>query len=300
MLNYEIINLGNTRNKRVKTNKIYYYDLLESTQTLAISLAEENIHLNEGKVIASKSQTRGRGRNNRQWISPEGGLWFSIIIKPKFSHDLSSFLPLISALSICNSINKISNVHATIKWPNDILINKKKVSGILIDSNLFHDVIDKNNNKNSLKEKYYSVIGIGINLNVETKNIISNLSNEYNNKPFQEISSLKNEVDNVIQSKKEELFNIKKLLKSILQDFEDLLLQLESNDTNLINNILISYKQLCETVGKNVCCYHNNKLLFCGHVKDIDNDGSLLIQKENEISVINLYSGDLSIRYKND
>ena len=85
-----------------------------------------------------------------------------------------------------------------------------------------------------------------------------------------------------------------------MQEFEDLLLQLESNNTETINKILISYKQHCETIDKNVCCYHNNKLLFCGYVKDIDNDGSLLIQKENEINVVNLYSGDLSIRYNND
>ena len=139
ILNYEIINLNNTRNKRIKTDKIHYYDLLESTQTLAISLAEENIDLNDGIVILSKTQTKGKGRHNRQWISPEGGLWFSLIIKPKFSINLLGFLPIISALSICNSINKISNLNTKIKWPNDILINTKKVSGILIDSNYFYD-----------------------------------------------------------------------------------------------------------------------------------------------------------------
>ncbi len=155
--------------------KIIRYKNVKSTQNIANNLAKKG--MKEGIVIITEKQSCGRGRNNNNWFSPKGGLWLSIILRPKNKINFTQLFGLIIAYLISSTIKDVTKIITTIKLPNDILINKKKVCGILVDSIFKGNKID------------YIIIGIGININFRTKilpkEIISNsttLRDEYGKK----------------------------------------------------------------------------------------------------------------------
>ena len=152
--------------------KIIRYKNIKSTQIIANNLAKKG--MKEGVIILTEKQSCGKGRNNNNWFSPKGGLWLSIILRPKNKINFTQLFGLIIAYLISLTIKDITKIITTIKLPNDILINKKKVCGILVDSIFKGNKID------------YMIIGIGININFRTKilpkEIISNsttLRDEY-------------------------------------------------------------------------------------------------------------------------
>ena len=113
-----------------------------------IAMGEE-----EGTVIIAEEQTDGRGRLGRAWTSPKGsGIWMSIIIKPKIAQMDASKVTQITAASVYSAISEMG-IETNIKWPNDILVNGKKVVGILTELSAEIDCIK------------YVVVGIGINVN---------------------------------------------------------------------------------------------------------------------------------------
>jgi len=114
-----------------------------------------------GTVILAEQQLKGRGTLERKWISPRGGIWFSVIIRPCIPPEKISFLSLAAALAVCETLIEKTMLFPKIKWPNDILINHKKVSGILVDAAIKGRKLE------------YAVVGIGINANVDVKKIIS-------------------------------------------------------------------------------------------------------------------------------
>ena len=103
--------------------RIYHYNKIKSTQLLAISLAETNINTEHGTVIVADEQDEGIGRGKKKWASPRGGLWMSLIIKPKIEFAKINMISVISAISVCEAINDIYQLKTFIKWPNDFLIN---------------------------------------------------------------------------------------------------------------------------------------------------------------------------------
>jgi|YelNatPaOPRAMG01_1025707.scaffolds.fasta_scaffold05944_8 BirA family biotin operon repressor/biotin-[acetyl-CoA-carboxylase] ligase len=131
--------------------KIYYYREVDSTMDLAHKFAEKGI--SEGSIILADIQRKGRGRKGNKWYSPEGGLWFSIILYPKLQDikDLN-FFPLLIGVSVLQGLQDFLSQPINLKWPNDLEIDGKKVGGIIIEGKW------ENNN---LK---YLIIGIGINL----------------------------------------------------------------------------------------------------------------------------------------
>ena len=130
---------------------IVYEEVMESTNTYAKMLGEENV-MNDAVVIA-KRQTAGRGRRGRNWISPEGNCYISLLLKPSIKTEHASRLTLVTAIALAETIKNVSGLETQIKWPNDVVIAGKKICGILTESST--DV-------NDLK---YVVIGIGINAN---------------------------------------------------------------------------------------------------------------------------------------
>lgn len=130
---------------------IVYEEVMESTNTYAKMLGEENV-MNDAVVIA-KRQTAGRGRRGRNWISPEGNCYISLLLKPSIKTEHASRLTLVTAIALAETIKNVYGLETQIKWPNDVVIAGKKICGILTESST--DV-------NDLK---YVVIGIGINAN---------------------------------------------------------------------------------------------------------------------------------------
>ena len=135
---------------------LFVYDTVDSTNITAKELALTGAA--EGTVVVSRVQTHGRGRFDRTWESPEGGLYFSFILSPGIPANHLSLLPLATAVAVARTIESFG-VHATIKWPNDLRIGEKKIVGILLESEA----------KDSAMK--YVVVGIGVNLNTDMKKL---------------------------------------------------------------------------------------------------------------------------------
>lgn len=112
--------------------KIIAHDELDSTNDLAKNLLVEGAE--EGTVVLADAQTRGRGRLGRSWYSEKGtGLYFSVLLKPPLAPEQYSQLTLMAAVACVTAINQLTRERASLKWPNDILLNRRKVGGILAE-----------------------------------------------------------------------------------------------------------------------------------------------------------------------
>ncbi len=139
------------KNSKIIGKEILYFESINSTNSLALKLIETSHK--DGTVIIANEQLAGRGRFERRWISPaKKNLYMSIILSPELSLKNLSFLSLMTAVSCASAIRKLTPLNVSIKWPNDIVVEEKKLGGILIETKTY-------------KEKIYAILGIGINVN---------------------------------------------------------------------------------------------------------------------------------------
>ncbi|MCY3854093.1 MAG: biotin--[acetyl-CoA-carboxylase] ligase [Thaumarchaeota archaeon] len=192
------------RNLKTKIlgNKIYYFNKLTSTQDFALKIVEKH---ENGAVIISDTQVEGRGRYGRKWLSDKGSLCFSVIIYPDISVPMLNFFSIVAALALSITIEGIIKLKPVIKYPNDVLLNGKKVAGILIDSSIEYNVI------------HYVIIGFGINFDIDT---------DYINNKLQELGS-NYHAGTLLHH---ESFTKIQFLQSLLFEFESLIKRLEDND----------------------------------------------------------------------
>jgi BirA family biotin operon repressor/biotin-[acetyl-CoA-carboxylase] ligase len=133
-------------------NKIFTYDSIDSTNACAKTLASTGAE--EGTVVIAEYQTAGRGRLGRTWQAESGSsLLFSTIIRPTVEINKVGLLPFFAAAGVALALETITGARYECKWPNDVLLNRKKCCGILLESSFQHNVLD------------YAVIGIGVNVN---------------------------------------------------------------------------------------------------------------------------------------
>lgn len=136
-------------------NELFYTPVIDSTNTKAKQLAEEGYP--NGTVVIAERQNTGRGRRGRTWESPEGeGIFMTLMLRPMIKPDNASMLTLVAALAVAAAIRKCTGKAAGIKWPNDIVMNGKKVCGILTEMSTQADYVN------------HIVAGIGINVYNET------------------------------------------------------------------------------------------------------------------------------------
>jgi len=109
--------------------------------------------------VVSEVQTHGRGRSGRSWRSPKGGLWFSIIIRPKIPIDQIPFLQFLFASALRKGVEEVYGVQSEVKWPNDLVVGWKKLAGVLIETKI------------SGPELVYAIIGIGLNVNLTAEQL---------------------------------------------------------------------------------------------------------------------------------
>ena len=137
--------------------KIIRYKRISSTNTTAKTLAEKRAA--EWTVVTAEVQTQGRGRSGRSWKSPKGGLWFSPIIRPKIPIDRIPLLQFWVANALRKGIEEVYGVQSEVKWPNDLVVNWKKLAGILIETKI------------SGPELIYAVVGVGLNVNLTAEEL---------------------------------------------------------------------------------------------------------------------------------
>lgn len=134
--------------------EIIYFDSTASTNDTAFEIARGRENPG-GLVIVADSQTRGRGRMGRRWISPPGvNLYFTVVLNSPFSPEESSIFVIASAVAAAEAIRKYAGLNATIKWPNDIMINGRKTGGILVEM------------KSGTTTENLVAIGFGLNVNM--------------------------------------------------------------------------------------------------------------------------------------
>lgn len=264
--------------KKLKTKligrQIYYYEELGSTQELAIYLAENNSEVTavNGTAILAERQERGRGRINSKWISPSGGIWLSIILKPNMPANKSPLLKFIAALAVCDTIAQNTGLESKVKWPNDILINHKKVCGILLDIATKGSSIE------------YAVIGIGINANVNIRKILPYIPDHKGNDVS--VTSLKNELSG-------KYVNRPSFLKLLFERLEHYYCYLEKEDLGGVV-ILNQIKDRLDILNAVVTIQEKDKKIE-GLVVGLGLDGSLVLKK-NDGSLIEVLSGDTRSR----
>ncbi len=131
----------------------------DSTNRVAHDIASKNAQ--SGTVVFAETQSQGRGRLGRQWSSPSGGLYFSVLLRPKLNIEELPKITLQTAESVCRVLNKHYQIDAKTKWPNDVWVGGKKICGILTETRAEADRV------------FYVVIGIGINVNSLLKSLPS-------------------------------------------------------------------------------------------------------------------------------
>ncbi len=234
---------------------IYYKEETESTNIDA----KENVCCETGSVFISSMQTKGRGRQGRYWESKKNeGIFMSILLKPDISPDKLSAITLLASLSICSVLEKYLN-DTKIKWPNDIIINNRKISGIL------SEVVFDNDKANV-------IIGIGVNVN---------------NKAFVDDLAFK-ATSLFIETKNE--FKIENIIAEILNKFER---EYERFLNDGISPFIEEYKKKCITINKNVRIIHPSGD-FDAIAIDVTDKGELVVKKDDENIILN--SCEISVR----
>ena len=241
--------------------RVYYFEEIDSTQNFAQNIAADKKE--NGTIIIAEKQTSGRGRLDRKWTSPKGGIWFSLIIHPKFDVSSSTLIPILSAVALSKSIKSVLDIETEVKWPNDITMNGKKVAGVLVDASFQTNSID------------YLILGIGINFDIDTKKLEKRLTKTPN---FYGIDSLRG---------KEDKTPPKKLLKEFLLQFEKNLFQLDKGEKS---KIIKEWTKRAAGIGKKITINTSNGKIS-GISQGIDNDGALKVKTRNEIKKI--YVGDV-------
>lgn len=234
-----------------------YCDEINSTNSEL--LAGKQQYKKNGTVLLAEKQLSGKGRKNRTWQSAKGlNLTFSILLIKDMVAKLNvNHLTLAASLAVSMAIENLYQLRTELKWPNDVLINKKKVAGILIETSY----------KGSKLERL--VIGIGINLNQIT------FHGNFNFPP----TSLKLEMGNDIDREN--------MLAEILNIFEELLFELEKNSENILNE----WRSKCKMIGDKITITENDKVKS-GIFYDIDDNGFLLLKRND--SVEKIHFGDVS------
>lgn len=135
--------------------EVLYFDTIDSTNTKAQELAEKGYP--SGTLVVADKQESGKGRRGRSWVSPSGtGIFMTLMIKSDINPNNASMLTLVAALAVAKAITSVTGEEAMIKWPNDIVVNGKKVCGILTEMNAQFDYINN------------IVVGVGINVHNES------------------------------------------------------------------------------------------------------------------------------------
>lgn len=232
---------ASVRDKLMKMFRTLNFKKLTSTNDKAKEFAKKGDY---NLAIIAEQQEKGRGRFNRKWDSSLGGLYMSLLLKEN-NLEKAKYLTLIASVSVAISILKISNLKAKVKWPNDVLVNDKKICGILTETI-------------SGKESY-ALIGIG--LNVNQKIFPKNISNKS--------TSL------IIETNKK--FNIKKISNIILKEFSVFYKYYKNKN---YDKIIEKWKKYSHTLGKKV----EAKTLagkYTGKAMNIDKDCNLILKLKN-------------------
>ncbi|MGD9082012.1 MAG: biotin--[acetyl-CoA-carboxylase] ligase [Desulfobacterales bacterium] len=220
--------------------KIHYFDRVTSTMDVAGNLARN--HAPDFTVVIAGRQSKGRGRLKRTWLSSQGGLYFTIILRPQIPPALSSRVNFAASMILARTLSNMFHIDARVKWPNDILIHERKVAGLLSEMEAETDMVTFIN------------IGMGVNVNNDPS-------------PREPMAiSLKKILGRNISKKQ--------LLSEFLNEFENRM----NNGT--LDNVISEWKTYTMTIGRQVTVVtpHDE---FKGLAMDVDDTGALMLKLQD-------------------
>ena len=234
---------------------VSYHETADTTMRLAAGEAAAGAP--EGTVVLAEEQTAGRGRMQRSWVSPPGvNLYFTLVLRPTLDH--LRYLAVIAPLSVSLAIEETTGLFPRIKWPNDVLIEGKKVSGILLESMITG--VDVAN----------ATHGIGINCNFD--------------------ATAHEEIRDIATSLMTQLgrdVSREEVLAATLDNYESLYEALRRGEV-----ISMDWKQRLDTLGKPVRIERAGGGFEAGTVVDADSDGSLILRRDDG-SHVRIESGEV-------
>ena len=230
--------------------RIHYFREIGSTMDAARELARKGAA--EGTIVIAETQTRGRGRLGREWLSPQGGIYLTLILRPRISPAYAPRINLMVSIAVASTIRELFGLRAELKWPNDVQIGGKKVCGILAEMSAEMDVVNFVN------------VGIGTNVN----NSMSR---------FREVAtSLKDELGREISRKR--------FLSALLAEMD------ERRAILMEPELLQEYRRLSCTLGRDVRMTSLGEEVT-GKAIDVDAMGALVL-KEKDGSLRTVVVGD--------
>ncbi|UCF59466.1 MAG: biotin--[acetyl-CoA-carboxylase] ligase, partial [Candidatus Bathyarchaeota archaeon] len=212
----------------------------------------------------AETQAKGRGRLGREWVSPTGGLWFSLILRPKLRPSEAVKLTFMAGLTVAKVLREMFDLRVETKWPNDVLVNERKICGILTEMNTTGETVN------------FVVVGVGVNTNFDVE------------KAFPEhlrrvATSLENELGRKVR--------LEELFWRLLETMENLY---ELFTKEGFNSILEEWKNYAGFLGRQVEVTSPTEKLS-GLALDVDHDGALVLGLENG-TTRRVFVGDTSLR----
>jgi BirA family biotin operon repressor/biotin-[acetyl-CoA-carboxylase] ligase len=240
--------------------EIISYTKVDSTNDVAYSLAEKGAR--EGLVVLADEQVKGKGRLGRRWVSPpKGGIYLSVVLRPKIVPNEIPKITLVSAVAAALAMRELTGLEAMIKWPNDILINDKKVCGILTEMKAEQDSVG------------FVVVGIGVNVNTSAGILPKGASSLQAETPKRRAAEAISRVE---------------LARLILENLEK---QYNIFKEEGFEPIAAEWKGLSAMLGSRVKVVLPNRT-YEGQVRDLDGDGFLVIRRDTGI-LEKVSSGDI-------
>ena len=242
-------------------SEIVCYDEIGSTNVEAAKLAEQG--WKHGTLVVADSQNGGKGRRGRSWYTPEStAIAMSFLLKPQWKPEYAPMLTLVQAMAVAEAIEEVCGIMTQIKWPNDILVNEKKVCGILTEMNLCGTKIAS------------VIIGTGINVNQD----------DFPQELSEIATSLKKETK-YIQCREELIAAICKKFETYYEEFT------KSKNLSYVKD---AYNTRLISAGRSVRVL-DPKGEYTGEAMGINDQGELLVKKEDG-NIVNVYAGEVSVR----
>jgi BirA family biotin operon repressor/biotin-[acetyl-CoA-carboxylase] ligase len=227
---------------------IQVFEQTTSTNDVIEKLARDGVK--EGVVVFAESQTRGRGRLGRKWISPaHKGLWFSVLLRPDLRPQETTQLTVASATALRRAIQSETDLKPEIKWPNDILIRGKKVAGILTELSAEVDRVK------------HIILGIGVDVNLD--------AGEFSAELKKTATSLKTETGESVSRAE--------LAAAILRELD---FDYSRICGGKFSQVADEWEEHCATIGRNVTV-HIGERKIRGRAESLDDDGALLLRSEH-------------------
>jgi len=251
--------IGRRLQSTILGRKIYSFEVIDSTNSYAKSLDDERAP--HGTIVIAEEQTHGRGRQGRRWDSERGkNLLFSVVFRTPFIHDRARILPFLAALAAADAVEQLSRCKVECKWPNDLLIEKKKFAGMLIEAEAQSDSVTS------------VTLGVGINVN----------QTEFSDELKAKVTSLRlaggNEIDRI------------GLLCRFLEELERRLIQLNRFSTDLV---LEEWKRRTTMLGTLITLTEKRGRIS-GRAIDVAPNGALVFE-ESGGARREVFAGDVTL-----